>query len=849
MTRLQIFAAAVGVFAMITATNLCAQVARFPIPASDLCIVAKTRPGAVFDVTGQRAAIIGRENGRIEAWIFPFLILRDLSLQYRFDTMPAPDDLSHYLDRIEVFPDHTTLVYSHPLFTLRQHMAVPNDVPGIIILLEIDTHRGLELFVQFKPALQPMWPAGLGGQYAFWQKENRAYVISESRRRFNAMIGSPGAVQQSPPLAHELAQKPNLFKLRIAPQAARENVYPVLIAADFTSRQRCQATYRAMLDSLPTLWQANHQRTREFLQHTLSLHGSEFDTALAWNKLALHSGFICNPDLGCGMVAGFGPSGISRRPGFAWYFGGDAFINSFAMCGYGDVGVVKRSFEFLQKRQRADGKMMHELSQSAGLLDWFGDYPYGYIHGDTTPYYLAALANYVQASADTAFVRASWPSIEKAYRWCRSTDSNADGLMENTLAGLGASELGSLREASGVDIFLAGIGVQAWKSVAEMAALLHKPQLAAGARQWFETGRANLQKKFWNADSQRYNFSNTQKGNPNPELTAWSAFPIAFDLLPALPARAALVDLASHKISTDWGSRMLASTSAAYDPLAYNNGAVWPFLTGFVIEALYRQHNAEAALQTLRNLANWLGEDALGRMPEVASGAYFRALDTSVPHQLFSSAGFVSGLIRGMLGLRLDAPNRTLYLAPHLPAMLDSLRIENLIVGTDTLSLVLKQSFSSFEAEVIRQPRRPVTVDLQPAFGPFARLQANSGSPGLEIETEPTAMDTHFRLQFRTDRARRVNFAVDDPLRVWLPYAPPQAGDAANQMKLLAVQKLEEDRLQLILEAPAGSDALLHYRASGHLAVRNARILDAKSIRVTFPGAGLVRKKVEIKLK
>ena len=56
----------------------------------------------------------------------------------------------------------------------------------------------------------------------------------------------------------------------------------------------------------------------------------------------LDKGFVCNPQLGCGLVAGLGPSGRLRtRPGFGWFFGGDAFMNMSAMTAYGDFETVR----------------------------------------------------------------------------------------------------------------------------------------------------------------------------------------------------------------------------------------------------------------------------------------------------------------------------------------------------------------------------------------------------------------------------------------------------------------------------------------------------------------------------
>lgn len=834
---------------LMTTIQADAQIRKFPLTPTMPALHGQVRPHAFFDVSGRKAAVFGQENGRFEAWIFPFQILENFALQYRFDDMPAPDDLSHYAESIEVLPERTTITYSHPLFAIRQHFFAPVDEQGIIMLLDIDSYRAFEIYASFFPRLQPMWPGGMGGQYASWQPENNAYLISESRRKYNALIGSPGARKQSPPLAHELSQKPILFVLKIEPEQAKNQFYPIVMTADFASREACMEKYAAVLDSVDWHFQETRRYWQAFRQNTLSLRGTEFDQVLDWNKVAMHKGFICNPDLGCGMIAGFGRSGVSRRPGFGWYFGGDMFINSLAMAAYGDHEVLKLSFVFLQKYQRADGKMMHELSQAAGMLNWFGDFPYGYIHGDTTPFYLAALYNYYLHSGDAPFIRESWPSIAKAYAWCRATDSDGDGLMENTLAGLGASELGSLREATGVDIYLAAIGVQAWRAFAALSEVAGKNgELRDQAMAWHARGKASLEQKFWNADTGHYNFSLTQSGAPNPELTAWIAFPMLFDLLPDAHARQALIEIASSKISTDWGSRMLSSASPAYDPLAYNNGAVWPFLTGFTTWALYKQRNAEAGLQMLRNLANWTYEDARGTMPEIVSGAYFRPLETSVPHQLFSNFGLIASLLRGMLGLEVNAETRSVVLAPQLPPDWPPFEIRNIAVGKDTISLALQPGRDGMTLRVLKKPASPVTIDFRPAFGPFASLDSARTTPGLRPRIEANDRDTRIAVSFRSDSVEVAQIGVDDPLRVWLPYQRPRIGDSPRQMKLIDLQKVSAHELTLNVEAPGGTEQILHFRAARAIEVENAEIHENSTIIIAFAGERNVRKEILVRV-
>ncbi len=143
-------------------------------------------------------------------------------------------------------------------------------------------------------------------------------------------------------------------------------------------------------------------------------------------------------------MAGWGPSGTGYRPGFGWYFGGDAAINTLAMDATGQWEDVAEALRFLARYQREDGKIPHEISQSAGRIPWFDEYPYAYYHADTTPYWMLALWQYWRASGDEDLLRELWPAFERAYRWCLSVETDGDGIIENTTGGLGAIEVGGV---------------------------------------------------------------------------------------------------------------------------------------------------------------------------------------------------------------------------------------------------------------------------------------------------------------------------------------------------------------------------------------------------------------------
>ena len=768
---------------------------------NSIAIRGSANPRAPISIAGQKSMIAGTENGVFEAWIFPYQICHGFELFYQNKEAVIPIPLAGLAQDIDVRPEATTITFSHPLFTVRETLLAPVDLPALIVLLEVDSYQDLTLIASFFPDMEPMWPAGLGGQYAFWDDKSQTYVISESRRLRNAFIGAPNGRPLSVPLAHELNQSPNQFAFDCKRNDGRTQTFPIVIAADFAKRDSARALYEKLL----TGYSEQLEKTRRYYQRVreefLSIETPEekINLAFEWAKVALTKGFINNPDLGAGMVAGFGPSGASQRPGFGWFFGGDCFINSFAMVGYGDFNTVRESFRFLQKRQRDDGKMMHELTQAAALIDWFKDFPYGYIHGDTTPYYLLAFWNYLLASGELEFLRESWPSLKKAYTWSRATDTDGDGLMENTKAGLGASELGSLREASGVDIFLGSVGVQAWKAMSEMANWMGEKKLAEEAGRWHQTGLAALEKKFWNNEKQIYNFSITRQGNPNPEVTAWGAFPMTFRQLDESNTQIMLERLASSEISTDWGSRMLSNKSSAYEPLAYNNGTVWPFLTGYNLWALFNYGRSTAGLQMLRNMAEWTFVDARGYMPEVVSGEYFRPLDTSVPHQLFSSFGYAVGVIRGLLGLEMRSPvgqlagSPVLRFTPHFPSNWKDVRIRNIRAGKSVFDLHYERNLGGITLKVTRAEGPTCTIEFAP------QLEAGA-------DVGQTAS-----LSLKTEKNAKLQLSVFEGTWIELPREPLQIGQRSQQLRILSA-RLEEDRFVFVCEGVGGRsyDVIFH---------------------------------------
>ena len=773
-----------------------AVVARFARDPNPIALRGPARPERYMEASGRKAALLGREDGSFEAWVYPLKVLHDFRLSFGTPDYADPIPGVHLAAAVDVRPEASAVRYAHAAFTVDAVWLVPLSDQGAVILLDVTTSQPLQVVVKFRPDLKPMWPAALGGQYSYWDAGQKAYVLGEASGKHSAMIGSPFGIDPPEQPAHNLPDAPSQFTIAITPETAARGLVPIVIAASLEGLNGAKATYQRLLTSSEAMYResaAHYRRLREEMT-SIDSPDDRLDLAFEWGKVALDKGFVCNPHLGCGLIAGLGPSGTSERPGFGWFFGGDAFINSWAMTAYGDFDTVKQSLEFLRARQRADGKMMHELSQGAGYIKWFEEFPYGYYHADTTPLYIVAVRDYVRASGDAAMAKDFWPSMKKAYDYCASTDEDGDGLMDNTKAGLAAVETGTLRRRDVLtDVFLGAAWTEAAEAAAELADLVGDP-LAATARTAAAKARASLNARFLDDQGRRIYFAYMKDGKGQAEPTVWPGFGLWRGVFDATrPAVAgALDDLAGAGVGADWGARMLSIDSALYGPLSYNNGASWPFLTGFAALALYANGRPDAAWTYLDGTADLTFLESRGYMAELFSGDRLRSIDAAVPHQLFATTGFMSTLMRGLVGLgalpagTLDGqpvPAR-LRLAPQLPAGWDRLTIRNLRWQGVTADVGITRSAGGLSVEIT--PRGgTLPVELHAILPPGSRQLTRDMLWRPVTPGGSASRGLHLR-RFESVAARSVFALRAAPgVQVVPLHAPLELGDVSSRLRVI----------------------------------------------------------------
>lgn len=98
--------------------------------------------------------------------IYPLKILRNFEISFFIGSSTRAIKTRDIVRYVSVSPEATILTYTYQSFTVKAIYITPVYEPGAIILLKVDTEEPLTIVCGFLPVLQPMWPAGIGGQFA-----------------------------------------------------------------------------------------------------------------------------------------------------------------------------------------------------------------------------------------------------------------------------------------------------------------------------------------------------------------------------------------------------------------------------------------------------------------------------------------------------------------------------------------------------------------------------------------------------------------------------------------------------------------------------------------------------------
>lgn len=713
-----------------------------PVGRSQSLVLSRpVRPWEFLCSVGQRAGIFGNESGNVEAWVYPLKILHNFHVNFLTEgRVIHAEDLGR---TVFVRPESTTILYSGDTFSVKETFFAPVHEPGAVISFEIQTDQPLDIETIFERDLQLEWPAAIGGTYIAWGPALRAFVLGEESKKYTAVVGSPTATDPEVEFYTNYSSSPeNSFHLGVVEKGVHSRV--LVIAASTNGQPEAKSTYAHLSSDYASLLRDSAQYYRQYLDHTVSLElpDSQLQQAYDWSRISTVQGLVTNPWLGTGLVAGYRTSGNDGRPGFAWYFGRDSLWTDLALDAEGDFSTARTALDFIGKYQRTDGKIPHEIAQTASLVDWFKNYPYPYASADATPLYIIAMNDYVQHSGDIAFAKEKWNSLWKAYQFLIST-YDSQGLPRNLGIGHGWVEGGPLLPVES-ELYQSGLGADALLSLSRLAERVGKNDVSQQLAQMYDKQKLLVDQTFWSPEKNFYSFA-VGTDNKRVDVTGvLTTVPMWFGLLDPAKSEATINQLAEYDQQSDWGMRIISSRDPRYNPGGYHFGAVWPLFTGWASVGEYRYHRALPAYSNLRANALLALNGSPGHVTEVLSGNYYESLSTASPHQIWSAAMVVSPMLRGMLGLDVTASPCRLRFAPHLPEDWTFLRVKNIQAGGSTFDLTYRRNAKDISLEMQRNGNDDCEIEFSPALSLRAEvLRADLGGKRVPAQIEPNSIDQH----------------------------------------------------------------------------------------------------------
>jgi len=766
----------------------------FPLKEGGLVIRRHVESGMPFTVAGTQGVILGQQEGIFEAWTLPVKLLSHFSIKAEVEGYPVPIELKDHAREIEVFPDRTVITYSHIAFTLRQIMFAPDEMEagtGAVVLFQVDSARPVDLTFSFTPEMRPMWPQeDQGIPSAEWIKRDASgfYVLHTD---FPNLAGAVAMPTSQPGIMAPYQEKPQFhpleLKLHYDQKLDKDRYFPLLMAVGTTTETATNAALQTKLERLGAIveqtYSAHAARYLRMMEELTAIRTPDADlnNAFSWASISIEQlRAKVQPTGEVGLVAGYFSSGDSARPGFGWFFGRDALYTLYAVNDFGDFRLSREAMEFLIRRQRDDGKMMHEYSQTAANVDWRA-LPYMYAAADATPLFLTAMLDYVRSSGDADFLRRHRESVEKAWHFEIAHDSDGDGIYDNA-QGTGWVESwppGMPHQ----EIYLALLDQQASTAMAKLASLLNDKATAESAAKRADELKKKIEREYYDSTRDAYAFSRNRDGTLDHTATVYPMIAWWNGGDGLTHADASFQRWASHDFSTDWGLRDIAESDPLFDPISYHQGSVWPLFTGWAAVAQYRAGHPLTGYAHLMQNADQTTMQDLGAVTELLSGAFFQPFGRSTSHQLWSSAMVVVPAIRGLFGIDVDAVSESVWLNPHLPADWDNAEVQRLHVGEAVCALEYK-----------REGQRLV-VHIKTVSGKNVRLTTSVK------ESQVTADGSS------------IIFALP-PVEVALPHRLPLQGARTAQMKVLSETR-DSHSLKLELEAAAGSIVELKVRRNG----------------------------------
>jgi glycogen debranching enzyme len=677
-----------------------------------------------YVTAGTRAYLIGTQDGNFPdmgshlpgemagAWLHPIKLIDGFWATVRDQGSTKETALSASTEFIN-YPYGNRFRYGRVLDSLEveRFQFSPDGRQGLIVQYDFKNAAGRKRQLSFqlsvKTDLRPVWFSDSLGitdaqDSLSWESKNGVFVARDTGHSWFCVWGAPHGAGARPvsdpaPIATRGSGVTGASRYIVSVEPLGTSRLTFVIAGSDSSERAAVDAYHFLGREHVSLLARKKSRYASILRRArITIPDARLQKVYDWVKVDTEWLDRAVPGMGRGLGGG-----LMEYP---WWFGTDASYSVQALLAMGNVELAKQTLRLLRDQSlkaNGNGRIVHEVTTNGGVVN----------PGNTqeTAQFIAAVGKVVAWTGDVGFAREMYPVMKLGLHWLL-TDMDRNGNL--------FPEGYGIMEVYGLNAELIDVAVytqQALEATARIARVLREPAAAARYEQLASELKVKINERFWAGDEGSYaDFYGSRAQAMRAAQGAITQIRLKGDT--ALTPRdreligyyerlqqrfAAMPDSSRGWITNkNWviATPMevgIAPSDRAIQLLekirAENVGAYGPFLS-----AVDRQ-----AMMTIATGVQAVAEAEYGRIDEALwyvgriVETFGRTLPGSISEMMpdygcfvigWTSYGIVVPLIEHVFGVQPDAVHKTVVFDPQLPAGWEDMSIEDLPVGTNTLS-------------------------------------------------------------------------------------------------------------------------------------------------------------------
>lgn len=462
-----------------------------------------------YNTAGEKVYMIGHQDGSFPdlgwhvkdemggIWHHP------IKLMDGFEASITIGDKTYPLNKADMFvnyPFGNKHVFKSDLapISIERFQFVPDQISGIYIEYVITNnsklHRSIKLNIKAISNLMPVWlgeRTGMvnGKDIPFYSPKYNRWLVKDSLNPWYVVYGSTIKGNENDQILVK-PNKPNTsitstdYEILLNPNQVFR--FPFIITGSAKSKENAFAAYQTLQNSAAFLLANKKERLNKLkYKSMLTLSDKSIANTFEWLKY--------NSDWLTLNVAGVGKGIVAGLPDYPWWFGGDMAYTLKSLIAMGRKDLVYSSIDLIHRiseKHNGNGRIVHEVSTNGAVFN-----P-GNVN--ETPQFISLIWEVFCWTGDQVFLKKYFPSVVKGLNWVLNENDADKNLFPD---GAGMMEIHGLTSEM---IDVAAYTQKAFADAAKMAKWLKKPKLAEEYQTRADQLKEKINRQFWVEEEHSY---------------------------------------------------------------------------------------------------------------------------------------------------------------------------------------------------------------------------------------------------------------------------------------------------------------------------------------------------------